>query len=49
MTAENPYIAYAIVIDDTVTAIAHSDEEKIEKTTQRILDILFQQQHKERL
>ena len=29
--AENSYIAYAIVIDNTVTAIAHSDAEKIGK------------------
>ncbi|MBQ9983742.1 MAG: hypothetical protein IJP29_04055 [Lachnospiraceae bacterium] len=31
MTVENPYIAYAIVIDNTVTAIAHSDTQKIGK------------------
>jgi methyl-accepting chemotaxis protein len=30
-TAKNSYIAYAIVIDKTVTAIAHSDTEKIGK------------------
>jgi methyl-accepting chemotaxis protein len=30
-TKTNSYIAYAIVIDDTVTAIAHSDTEKIGK------------------
>lgn len=29
--SDNDYIAYAIVIDDTVTAIAHSDTEKIGK------------------
>jgi len=31
LTASNPHIAYAVVIDTTVTAIAHSDEEKIGK------------------
>lgn len=31
LTAQNEYIAYAVVIDDTVTAIAHSDTEKIGK------------------
>jgi methyl-accepting chemotaxis protein len=30
-TSECSYIAYAIVIDDTVTAVAHSDTEKIGK------------------
>ena len=30
-TAKNEYIAYAIVIDKTVTAIAHSDTQKIGK------------------
>lgn len=30
-TAKNEYIAYAIIIDNTVTAIAHSDNEKIGK------------------
>jgi len=32
LTASNPHLAYAVVIDTTVTAIAHSDEEKIGKT-----------------
>lgn len=32
LTSENDYIAYAVVIDDTVTAVAHSDAEKIGKT-----------------
>lgn len=31
MTTENSYIAYAIVIDNTVTAVAHSDTQKIGK------------------
>lgn len=30
-TANSQYIAYAIIIDNTVTAIAHSDEQKIGK------------------
>ncbi len=30
-TAENPHIAYAVVIDETVTAVAHSDTQKIGK------------------
>ena len=30
-TAKNEYIAYAVVIDKTVTAIAHSDTQKIGK------------------
>ena len=30
-TAENSYIAYAIIIDNTVTAVAHSDTQKIGK------------------
>ncbi|BBF41355.1 methyl-accepting chemotaxis protein [Lachnospiraceae bacterium KM106-2] len=32
ITKENSHIAYAVVIDENVTAIAHSDEEKIGRT-----------------
>ena len=37
LTANNEYFAYAVVIDKTVTAVAHSDVEKIGKIYSRLI------------